>query len=363
MHDYVTLKQALEVYPQDSKALYYLGNLLYDKKRYQEAIGSWEASVALDDSFATPHRNLALAYYNKNQDHDKALASLQKAFSLNTADARVFYELDQLYKKLGHAAVDRLKAMEEHMELVELRDDLYLEYVTLHNTLDRYEDAMALILKRHFHPWEGGEGKVPTQYVFARVEIAKRLLQENRYEEAVNQLLAAKQYPLNINEGKLTGAQENNIDYYLGCAYEGLDRSEEAETSFLRASEGLDEPTGAMYYNDQPPHMIFYQGAALRRLGRELEARSRFNKLIDYGEKHIFESQSIDYFAVSLPDFLVFDEDLDRRNEIHCHYMMGLGHLGLGERQEAEQHLKQALKLEPHHQGAAQHLELCEASI
>ena len=39
----------------------------------------------------------------------------------------------------------------------------------------------------------------------------------------------------------------------------------------------------------------------------------------------------MDYFAVSLPDFLVFDEDLQRRNRIHCHYMMALGLLGLGE--------------------------------
>ncbi|WP_127591157.1 DUF5107 domain-containing protein [Paenibacillus lautus] len=360
LHDYVTLRQALDVQPQDAKAMYYLGNLLYDKKRYDEAISSWEASVALDESFATPHRNLALAYYNKRQDHDKALASLQTAFSLNPADARVFYELDQLYTKLGHAPADRLKAMEEHMELVEQRDDLYLEYLTLHNTLNRYEEALALILKRNFHPWEGGEGKVPAQYVLARVELAKQLLQDRRYEDAIEQLLAAKQYPLNINEGKLTGAQENNIDYYLGCAYEGLSLSEEAEACFLKASEGLDEPTSAMYYNDQPPHMIFYQGAALRRLGQENEARSRFNKLIDYGEKHIFEPQSIDYFAVSLPDFLVFDEDLDRRNEIHCRYMMGLGHLGLGDRQSAETLFREVLQLESHHQGAALHLALCK---
>lgn len=360
LHDYVTLRQALDVQPQDAKAMYYLGNLLYDKKRYDEAISSWETSVALDESFATPHRNLALAYYNKRQDHDKALASLQKAFSLNPADARVFYELDQLYKKLGHAPADRLKGMEEHMELVEQRDDLYLEYMTLHNTLNRYEEALAMILKRNFHPWEGGEGKVPAQYVLARVELAKQLLQDHRCEEAIEQLLAAKQYPLNINEGKLTGAQENNIDYYLGCAYEGLGLSEEAKAYFLKASEGLDEPTSAMYYNDQPPHMIFYQGAALRRLRRENEARSRFNKLIDYGEKHIFEPQSIDYFAVSLPDFLVFDEDLDRRNEIHCRYMMGLGHLGLGDRQSAENLFREVLQLESHHQGAALHLALCK---
>ena len=39
----------------------------------------------------------------------------------------------------------------------------------------------------------------------------------------------------------------------------------------------------------------------------------------------------MDYFAVSLPDFLVFDDDLNGRNRIHCQYMAALGYLGLGE--------------------------------
>ncbi|MEK8128894.1 DUF5107 domain-containing protein [Paenibacillus filicis] len=359
LHDYAVLKQATALQPEDAKALYYLGNLLYDKKRHEEAISCWEVSVELDSSFATPLRNLALAYYNKRNQPEQALQALQAAFERNTSDARVFYELDQLYKKLGYAPEARLQDLEKHLGPVKLRDDLFLEYITLHNQMDRHEEALRLILSRNFHPWEGGEGKVPAQYVLARVEIAKRLLSQGDAEEAVRQLLEAKQYPLNVNEGKLEGAQENNIDYYLGIAYEQLGLDSEAEAAFLKASEGLDEPASAMYYNDQPPHMIFYQGAALRKLGKEREARSRFNKLVDYGEKHLFDQPGLDYFAVSLPDFLVFDDDLTKRNQLHCHYMMGLGHLGLGKLQQAEEHFRQALELEPHHQGAAQHLLLC----
>ncbi|MWV47224.1 DUF5107 domain-containing protein [Paenibacillus sp. HJL G12] len=363
LHDYAVLKEAAALHPEDAKALYYMGNLLYDKRRHEEAVSCWEASIAWDSRFATPHRNLALAYYNKMHNPEKARKALETAFALDTADARVFYELDQLYKKIGRNPQDRLKVLEEHLELVELRDDLFLEYITLYNTLNRHEEAIRLILSRHFHPWEGGEGKVPAQYVLARVEMAKKLLKAEQPEEAIRQLLEAKQYPLNVNEGKLEGAQENNIDYYLGIAYGQLGQSAEAKASFLKASEGLDEPASAMYYNDQPPHMIFYQGTALRQLGREREARSRFHKLVDYGEKHLFDQPQIDYFAVSLPDFLVFEDDLTRKNEIHCHYMMGLGHLGLGQLEESAKHFSQALALEPHHQGAAQHLALCAKGI
>ena len=52
--------------------------------------------------------------------------------------------------------------------------------------------------------------------------------------------------------------------------------------------------------------------------------------MIKHGEKHLFDHCRIDYFAVSLPD-LAIEDDLDKRNRIHCNYVMGLGCLGLRE--------------------------------
>ena len=75
---------------------------------------------------------------------------------------------------------------------------------------------------------------------------------------------------------------------------------------------------------------IYYQGLAWQKLGNVKEANRRFNKLIDYAERHMHDHIRMDYFAVSLPDFLVFDDDLDQRNEEHCRYMRALGLLGLG---------------------------------
>ena len=39
----------------------------------------------------------------------------------------------------------------------------------------------------------------------------------------------------------------------------------------------------------------------------------------------------IDYFATSLPNFLLFDDDIQKRNEIECLFLRGLAHLGLGD--------------------------------
>lgn len=351
------LVHALKLRPEDARAHYYLGNLLYDMKRHDEAILHWEEAAKLDPAYPTAMRNLALGYFNKKSEPEKALTALEQAFACNPSDARVAYERDQLYRKLGCSPRERLERLEAHMSLVEERDDLFIEYVTLLNTLGRHDTALTKLLNRRFHPWEGGEGKVTGQYVVARVESGKRLLQMKFYKEAAEMLRAAFRYPDNLGEGKLAGAQENHVHYYLGCAFEAMGDAEQAKRSFEKGSAGLEEPTSAMYYNDQPPDMIYYQGLCWLKRNNRKEAARRFNKLIDYGERHVTDQVKIDYFAVSLPDFLVFEDDLTRRNEIHCRYMMGLGHLGLRQIGPAIEQLQAVLKLNPNHQGAVFHLE------
>jgi Tfp pilus assembly protein PilF len=89
--------------------------------------------VNINDRFPTVRRNLALAYFNKKQDGQKALAELEAAFASDPTDARILFELDQLYKRLNQKPEQRLEMLEKHLSLVEDRDDLYLERVTLYN--------------------------------------------------------------------------------------------------------------------------------------------------------------------------------------------------------------------------------------
>ncbi|MCM0649357.1 DUF5107 domain-containing protein [Clostridium swellfunianum] len=358
LEDILVLRNVQDLNCGDAKAHYYLGNLWYDKKQYDAAIISWETSRTLDESFATVHRNLALAYYNKKKQPLKAKDALEKAFNLNQKDARVFLELDQLYKKIGYRHEERLVNFEKYRELVQIRDDLYLENVSLLNFLGRYEEARELILNRKFHPWEGGEGKVTAEYVYCHVELGKELLAKGEYNGAVKLFKDAMVYPHNLGEGKLAGAQENNINYYLGCAYERLNDKKTAKDYFVKASIGLDEPSGMMFYNDQPADMIFYQGLALLKLRQTEKAKGRFNKLIGYGEKHIFDKVAIDYFAVSLPDFLIFEEDLNKKNMVHCSYLIGLGQLGLEKFEEARKKFAEVIKLDINHLGALTHYKM-----
>jgi tetratricopeptide (TPR) repeat protein len=363
LEDVLILQAAQESNPKDGRAPYYLGNFWYAHHRYEEAIACWEKSVELDGNFAIAHRNLGLAYFNKRQDTPKALAFFEKAFALNPQDARVFFELDQLYKRLNRAPAERMTSLQKHLNLAEQRDDLMMEYITLLNLLGRHEEAYQALMGRNFHPWEGGEGKVTGQYVVSLVEKAKGLIASYQAAEALDLLEQAQIYPHNLGEGKLFGRLENNIFYYLGCAFEQLGEAAAANEAFTRASSGRSDPSSAMYYYDQPPDMIFYHGLGLRKLNRVEEAQAIFRELVEYGKQHMNDEIVMDYFAVSLPDFLVFETDLNARNRLHCHYMLGLGCLGLGELEEAKAHFDAVLTIDANHLGAIMHKRYVEPGV
>lgn len=347
----LALNCAMAHLPRAAKAPYYLGCLYYDKRQYDLAIKAWERSAAADDKFPTVWRNLALAAFNKQGDKDKAVRLMEKAFALDDTDARVLMELDQLYKCMRRPHAERLALLRKYGNLVAKRDDLLLEEITLLNQTEQYEEAKTKLDAHIFHPWEGGEGKVPAQYQFARVELAKKAIAEGRYADAVSLFEECLVYPHHLGEGKLYGAQDNDFYYLMGVAYDAMNQTDKARQCWLKATEGPTEPAAALYYNDAKPDKIFYQGMALLKLGRTGEANGRFHKLVNYGEKHLFDKVRMDYFAVSLPDLLIWEDDLQVRNEIHCKYMMALGYYGLGNKEKSNRYLKEAEALDINHQG------------
>jgi tetratricopeptide (TPR) repeat protein len=348
LEDIAVLRFAAE-FPYGIKAKYYLGNLFYDRLQWEEAIALWESSAKAEPGFPAVHRNLSLAYCNKRKDLGKAKAAMEKAFALNTSDARIFLELDQLYKKLGRGFEERLKKYEEYPELIKGRDDLYIEYITLVNMTGEHEKAYKCIMGHNFHPWEGGEGKISAQYALSLLAMAKKARSEGCFDKAEKLLNQALTYPENLGEGKLEGTRDNHIYYHLGLVLEAQGKTEGARECFEKATSGTDEPAGAMYYNDQPADRILYQGLAYMKLGKAAEAKSRFYRLIDYGERHLEDEVKIGYFAVSLPDFLIFEDDYALKNRVHCYYLMALGNIGLGNTGKAKVFIDKAIKWEPCH--------------
>lgn len=347
----LALDAALEVNSCDAYANHYLGNLFYDKRQYELAQSHWERAAELNPNFPTTWRNLALVYYNKRNAPAKALECMERAFSLDETDARVLMELDQLYKKLQRPHAERLLFLQKYPELIEQRDDLVLEEITLLNQTGQYTEAKQKLDNHQFHPWEGGEGKVPLQYQTARVELAKLAIADGKYAETITLLNECLLYPPHLGEGKLYGAQENDFFYLLGLCYRAMKEENNACQCFEQATLGPTEPAAAMYYNDAKPDKIFYAGLAFRALGNENKARAYFNRLVDYGKQHLHEKVVMDYFAVSLPDLQIWDGSLDEANRIHCLYMLALGYAGLGDKAHSDFYLSEAEAMNINHQG------------
>ena len=359
LEDIAVLQAAIAVNENGAKAYYYLGNLYYDKLQFDCAVELWEKSVALDDSYPTAHRNLSIAYYNKKNDLKAATAQMEHAFVLDQTDTRVFLELDQLYKKSGTSFELRLRNFEEHMDIIAERDDAMLELVTLYNLVGNYQKAYDTIMAHQFRPWEGAEGRLSGQYKIALTQMAKAAITAEDYALAERLLTQALEYPLNLGEGRLEGTKDNNIYYYLGKVKHALGKPEESEKCMVLAQMGEDEPAGAMYYYDQPADMILYKGLAKLEACDKKGAYACFNKLMDYGERHLYDQMKNDFFAVSLPDFLILDDDMNQKNKAHCHYLMGLANLGFADHAEAKKQFEQALTYDYNHQNCRIYLKMC----
>ncbi|MDE6767939.1 MAG: tetratricopeptide repeat protein, partial [Eubacterium sp.] len=328
VEEMLILENAVAVLKDAPMASYYLGNLFYDKKQYEKATECWENAAQLKPDFAMPYRNLSIAYYNKQKDMAKALDSIKKACALEPDNSRFLLELDQLSAKARISAKDRLKVLEAHKALLEGRDVLYLAYITLLNLNGRYEDALSCLENHTFHPWEGGEGKVSGEYKTALFALAEKEMVKGNYEKAIEFCEKTLTYLDNLGEGKLENVPDNKAYYLIGKCYRLFGDDEKAKEHFTLAAAGGSVPAPVRYYNDQPSDYIYYQGLAFYELGDIPKAENSFNQLVSFGENHIHDKIEYDFFAVSMPELEVYQDNIQKRSDDYCRQLITLGNQG-----------------------------------
>lgn len=341
------LESARRADAADARAPYYLGNLLYDRRRHQEAIRLWEASVALDPAFATPWRNLGLGYFNILRQPADAARAYQKARLLHPGDGRLLYESDQLAKRLGEAPADRLRELARHRDLVLQRDDLSVELATLHNLTGQPEKALELLTGRRFQPWEGGEGQALAQFARAKILSGRAAMGRGDYAQARRLFTAALEPPDNLGETWHLLANRSDIYFWLGCASAGLQDRDSAARYWQRAAgqtAGFREMAVQSF-----SEMTFFASLSCQAAGNPDTARELFQSLLAYARELQGQPAGIDYFATSLPNLLLFEEDPDFRQRTLGLFMEAQARLGLGEAEPAHRLLHQVLQRDPCH--------------
>jgi tetratricopeptide (TPR) repeat protein len=293
----------------DRNAGYGLGNYYFDKKRHEAAIAAWESARAADADFATVHRNLGIAYWNVRRDGEAARAAYTRALELDAGDSRLVAEFVQLCGKLGDSAESRLEFLEAHREQVADRDDATVELATLLSETDQPERALELLTTRRFHPWEGGEGKVLRQYTRARLKLGQAALGAGDAASALEQFKLADETPDDLGEKYHLLQAKADVLYWQGRALRALGREDEAVAAFqVAASEAGDFQGMAV---TEFSELTIFKALALRELEQVSEATAVLNAVRDYAAVERKVPAKIDYFATSLPNLLVFEEELD----------------------------------------------------
>jgi len=345
------LESAMCANPHDARAPCYLGNLFYDRRRHHEAIRLWEKSARLAPKFSIIWRNLGIAYYNILRRPQKARMAYDRAFAAAPREARVLYERDQLWKRLGESPARRLAELEKYLPLVHSRDDLSVELCALYNQTGQPAAAQKILATRIFQPWEGGEGQALGLHTRTHLALGQAALRSGNPAEAQRYFTQALIVPTNLGEDRHMLANQSDLYFWLGeaTAVSGDQATAKQRWQKAAAFRGDFQEMRVRSLSE----MTYYSALALKRLGREAAARKLLRELLAYAKRLARTPAKIDYFATSLPTMLVFDDDLTKRQTLTANFLEAQARLGLGQVAAAQKILRSVLRRDPNHPLAA----------
>ena len=322
--------------PFDALPSLYLGNLLYDRQP-EAAFEQWARVASSGDAPATLYRNLAQAAIRIGENVLQAMAWMEYAVARDRDDPRLLYERDLVYQAGGLSPEERLARLEEAQDVVVTHNDAFAREVELLTCVGRYDEAIAHLRTNHFRKWEG-LGNIHSVWVTAHVLRGEEHQRAGRYEAAIADYEASLTYPANLEAARPSRDRRAiRIDYLLGTIREARGDAEGARGLYLRAATAHGEGGGVLAY---------WQGLALRKLGRTEEAEARFATLIESGRTSLRSLES-----GSSPEF--FAKFGTRRSPAEARadalYLLGLGQLGMGRTEEAEASFREVLALDPSH--------------
>jgi hypothetical protein len=99
----------------------------------------------------------------------------------------------------------------------------------------------------------------------------------------------------------------------------------------------------------EPGWHSYFQAQALGELGESGQAEEVLRELASFAEEKSKIPAKIDYFATSLPNLLLFEDDLDERQRIECLVLAALANDGLGNRDAALEQLRQVAGADANH--------------
>jgi len=153
--------------------------------------------------------------------------------------------------------------------------------------------------------------------------------------------------PRNLSEAKHLLANQSDINYWLGCVCAAVGDVKSARHYWSAAAnfKGDFQEMSVRAFSE----MTYYSAVSHEKLGQRKKARQLFRDLLAYARKLQKEPAKIDYFATSLPTMLLFDDDLQFRQETTALFLQAQAQLGLGSKAKARALLQTVLHRDPNH--------------
>lgn len=171
----------------------------------------------------------------------------------------------------------------------------------------------------------------------------------------------ALESPVDLGEAKHLLANDADVRYWLGRALQAAGNQEGARHEWEAAASFRGDFQGMAVC--QLSEMSLFSALALRALGRGEEADELLTQLMQYAQELQRKEAKIDYFATSLPTMLLFEDDLQGRQEIKALFLQAQAAWGLGRAEEASTLVAEVLERDPAHAMAADLAEEIMATI
>ena len=331
--DIAVLEYAIENCKNAANANYYLGCLFYDRFLFDEASECFKSCVRINPEHGRAWRNLSLYMFDKKHNGKKALYCMENALKYRSDDPRLLLEYEQLLKNTNASIEERLSVYDKYPELLKERDDCYLDKLTLLSQQGKYEEAINMAAVKHFHIYEGGEGKLTKQHAWMHVLYGNELAKKGDTKKAEQIYINGINMPKSYGEAKTFFNQEAHIYYYLSKLYTG----EKHTAALEKAAE----------YKAAVSEISLFRALALKELGRSDEAKQVLDEMLSTAQSLIDNKDMRTYYGVGSPSPMPFELDIEKHNLLAGYTLKAFALYGEEKYSEAEICIRKAQKLDP----------------
>ncbi len=337
LEDIAVLKFAINNSKNTANASYYLGCLYYDRFRYDDAAECFKESVSKDEAQGKAWRNLSLYYFDKDNNPEKAKFCMEKALEHKGDDPRLLLEYEQLLKNMNYSIEERLNVYDKYPELLAERDDCYLDKLTLLSQQGKFEEAINMAAVKHFHIYEGGEGKLTKQHAWMHTLYGKELMEKGESQKAEQVLYNGINMPKSYGEAKTFFNQEAHIYYYLGKLFEAQNRLEDATAAYKEAA----------IYKAAVSEISLFRALALKKLGQENLAKEVLLEMLKAAEGSIENKDMRSYYGVGSPSPMPFELNVEKLNLMNGYTLKAFALYGLEDYSNARIAIRMAESIDP----------------